>query len=217
MATWNRKPSPAPRSIQPDSNSNSAIDRINHSIAEENAKINKLYLEIGKKYAQLHAEDSEDELSDLMRAVTTSLKKLSNYSLQMQFVTGIIVCTKCGHTAPKGSVFCNMCGSKLPEINFDNMEMCSGCGSLVEKGQKLCPNCSHPMGAPDSSVIQCPHCKEFVGKENKFCPICGEALSHDATAQPSHDTPSGKKCPRCGTIMDAEMAFCTECGSRLDG
>lgn len=212
MAAWNRKPSPAPRSNQPDSNGNSAIDRINYAIAEENAKINKIYLEIGKKYAQLHTQDYEDGLSDLMKAAAISQRKLSNYSLQMQFVTGIIVCTKCGHSAPKGSAYCNMCGSKLPEMNFDNMEMCSECGSLVEKGQKLCPNCSHPMGAPVSSAIQCPHCKEFVEKENKFCPICGAALSNGNTA----DTPSGKKCPHCGTVMDAEMAYCTECGSKLD-
>ena len=110
-----------------------------------------------------------------------------------------------------------MCGSKLPELNLDNFEMCSECGSLVEKGQRVCPNCSHPMASPDASVIQCPHCKEFVGKEIIFCPICGVALSCDYATQPPFEKSVGKICPRCGAIMNDNMLFCSECGSKLDG
>lgn len=109
-----------------------------------------------------------------------------------------------------------MCGSKLPELNLDNFEMCSECGSLVEKGQRVCPNCSHPMASPDASVIQCPHCKEFVGKENKFCPNCGKPLSSDDAVPPTQCIPIGKKCPRCGEVMNADVVYCTECGSKLD-
>ncbi|MGM9549206.1 MAG: zinc ribbon domain-containing protein [Faecousia sp.] len=216
MAAWNRKTPPASQQNSSDNHNDAAIARINSAIADENAKINKLYLEIGKKYVETHTEEYEEGFSDLIKAVTASQKKLADYSLQMQFVTGIIVCTNCGHKAPKGSVFCNMCGSKLPELNLDHFEMCSQCGSLVEKGQKLCPNCSHPMESADSSAVQCPHCKEFVEKENKFCSICGWALPYDGTAQPPYDKPSGRKCPRCGAIMNDNMRFCTECGSKLD-
>lgn len=215
MAVWNRR---APSVAQPhpagDPN-DAAIARINSAMAEENTKIGKLYSEIGKKYAQLHAADYEEGFSGQMKALAASQKKLADYSLQMQFVTGIIVCTNCGHEAPKGSIFCNKCGHKLPELNLDNYEMCSQCGSLVEKGQSICPNCSHPMESPDFLTIQCPHCKVFVGKENRFCPICGKVLSQDNTAP--YDKPSGKKCPRCGAIMNDNMLFCTECGSKLDG
>ena len=160
MAVWNRK---APPTYQPNpagNHNDNAIARINNAIAEEYSKMNKLNSEIGKKYAESHAADYEEGFSELMKAVAASQKKLADYSLQMQFVTGVIVCTNCGHKAPKGSVFCNMCGFKLPELNLDNFEMCSQCGSLVEKEQRICPNCSHPMASPDASVIQCPHCKE---------------------------------------------------------
>lgn len=217
MASWNRK---APPSSQPNPSKNHndiAITRINNAVTEENAKIDKLYSGIGKKYVALHPLDYEEGFSELMKAVKASQKKLADYSLQMQFVTGIILCTNCGHKAPKGSVYCNMCGSKLPELNLDNFEMCGHCGSLVEKGQRICPNCSSPMSSPDAPVIQCPHCKEFVGKENRFCPICGKALSGDFTDQPPQDKPRGKKCPVCGEIMNDNMLFCTECGSKLDG
>ena len=109
-----------------------------------------------------------------------------------------------------------MCGSKLPELNLDNFEMCSHCGSLVEKGQKRCPDCSHPMVTGNASEIQCPHCEEFVGKENKYCPNCGKPLSSDDAVSPPQCMPIGKKCPRCGEVMNADVVYCTECGSKLD-
>ena len=216
MATWNKKASPASRPNPSADGKDAAVARINIAIADEKAKIEKLYLSVGKKYAESHAEDYEETFSQEMKEIAASQKKLADYSLQMQFVIGVIVCTNCGHKAPKGSIFCNMCGFKLPEIDFDNYEMCSRCGSLVEKGKRLCPNCSRPMASADTSQTQCPHCKAFVGKENKFCPICGEALEDTATQ--SHDRPSGKKCPNpsCGAIMSDDMLFCTECGSKLD-
>ena len=216
MATWNKKVSPASQPNSSVSKKDAAVARLNAAIADENAKIEKLYLSIGKKYAESHAADYEETFFQEMKEIAASQKKLADYSLQMQFVTGVIVCTNCGHKAPKGSVFCNMCGFKLPEIDFDNYEMCSQCGSLVEKGQRLCPNCSRPMGSADTSRILCPHCKEFVGIENKFCPICGKAL--EDTATPLSGKPGGKKCPNpnCGAIMNDDMLFCTECGSKLD-
>lgn len=216
MATWNRKAPPASQPNSSGNHDNAAITRINNAIAEENAKIDKLYSGIGKKYVESHAVDYEEGFSELIRAVKASQKKLADYSLQMQFVTGIIVCTNCGHKAPKGSVYCNMCGEKLPELNLDNFGMCSQCGSLVEKGQRICPNCSHPIAPPDASVVQCPHCKEFVGKGNRFCPNCGKVLSGDYNDQPPQDKLRGKKCPVCGRIMNENMQFCTECGSKLD-
>lgn len=187
-----------------------AISRINQLIEEENSKIQKIYLEIGKNYVQLHKEDYEEAFVPLMQEFSASQDKLHDYSLQMQVATGIIICPSCGHKAPKGSVFCNMCGSKLPVINFDAYEICKKCGSLIKKGLPECPHC-HTLLQPDDNFVQCPKCKESVGKDNLFCPICGESL------QKKPIDPSKKKCPNphCGAVMSSDKLFCTECGTKL--
>lgn len=79
---WNRK---APPTYQPNpagNHSDNAIARINNAIAEENAKMNKLYSEIGKKYVESHAVDYEEGFSDLIKAWIISL-------LQAKFHTGV--------------------------------------------------------------------------------------------------------------------------------
>ena len=184
-------------------------------VAEENEKIERYYLEIGKKYVQSHTADYETEFAELMEALTVSQRKLSNYTLQIQFVTGVVVCPKCGHKAPKGSAYCNMCGSKLPVIDFDNYEICEKCGNLVAKGQGVCTVCSAPMGRQEPDYVQCPKCREYVGKDNRFCPNCAAPLYGNDASNGASDGGREKVCPRCNAKMGMGMRFCTECGMDL--
>ena len=216
MAMWNSKRNGVQQPASGKQNGDEMISRINQMVAEENEKIGRYYLEIGKKYVQLHAADYEMEFAELMEALTVSQRKLSNYTLQMQFVTGVVVCPQCSHKAPKGSVFCNMCGSKLPVIDFDNYEICEKCGNLVAKGQGVCTVCSAPMGRQDSDYVQCPKCREYVGKDNRFCPNCAAPLYGNEPSNGAVDGPREKVCPRCNARMGMGMRFCTECGMDLN-
>lgn len=215
MAVWNSKKNGTQQPASKKQNGDEMISRINQMVAEENEKIGRYYLEIGKKYVQSHTTDYETEFAELMEALTVSQRKLSNYTLQMQFVTGVVVCPKCGHKAPKGSAYCNMCGSKLPVIDFDNYEICEKCGNLVAKGQGVCTVCSAPMGRQDSDYVQCPKCREYVGKDNRFCPNCAAPLYGNDASNGASDGGREKVCPRCNAKMGMGMRFCTECGMDL--
>lgn len=221
MAAWGKKIPPQPPRPEKGED-HTAISRINRLIAEENEKIKECHQRIGEKYVQLHSADYEDSFSDLIQSLDVSQRKLVDYSMQMQFVTGVIVCTNpgCGHKAPKGSVYCNMCGSKLPEFNFDDYEMCEACCSLVKKGTEICPTCNRPMRQQNDNLVKCPNpkCGEFIGKDNRFCPICGEPLFQGGSNGGTGNTPKGKKCPNpnCEAIMTLDKVFCTECGTRLN-
>ena len=221
MAAWGKKISPQPPRPEKGEN-HTAISRINRLIAEENEKIKECHQRIGEKYVQLHPTDYEESFSDLIQSLGVSQRKLVDYSMQMQFVTGVVVCTNpgCGHKAPKGSVYCNMCGRKLPEFNFDDYEMCEVCCSLVKKGTEVCPNCNRPMKQQNDNLIKChnPKCGEFIGKDNRYCPICGEPLFQVGPNGDTGNAPKGKKCPNpdCEAIMTPDKVFCTECGTRLN-
>ncbi len=215
MAVW-KKTAPVQTPAAEKKGDQAALNKINRLIDEENRKIQECYRKIGEKYVQLHAEDYEDVFSELIGSLDASQRKLFAYSMQVQFITGVIVCTHCGHSAPKGSVFCNMCGSKLPEYHFEKYEMCEACCSLVEKGTDVCPNCSHPMKPQNDNLIKCRKCGEFVGKENRFCPICGDSLFPDGSGGSENTPKKEKKCPKCGSIMSPDKLFCTECGTKLN-
>lgn len=219
MAAWGKKIPPQP--LRPEKGEeHTAISRINRLIAEENEKMKECHQKIGEKYVQLHATDYEESFSDLIQCLDVSQRKLVDYSMQMQFVTGVVVCTHpgCGNKAPKGSVFCNMCGRKLPEFNFDDYEMCEACCSLVEKGTDVCPNCKHPMRPQNDNLVKCHKCGEFVGKDNRYCPICGEPLTPGENKGGVETTLNRKKCPNphCGAVMSSDKLFCTECGAKLN-
>lgn len=221
MAAWKKTPlvqTPVPEKKE----SHTAVNRINQLIDEENGKMKECYRKIGEKYVQLHPKDYEEGFSDLIQDLDASQRKLVNYSMQMQFITGVIICTHpgCGNKAPKGSVYCNMCGRKLPEFNFDDYEMCEACCSLVKKGTEICPACNHPMRPQNDSLVKCPNpkCGEFIGKDNRYCPICGEPLFQSGPNGGTGNAPKGKKCPNpdCEEIMTPDKVFCTECGTRLN-
>lgn len=217
MAVW-KKSTPVQTPVPEKKESHNAVNRINRLIDEEKGKMKECYRKIGEKYVQLHSKDYEENFSELIQSLDASQRKLVDYSMRIQYITGIINCTNCGHSAPKGSIFCNMCGSKLPEFHFENYEMCEACCSLVEKGVNVCPHCNHPMKQQKDNRLKCHKCGEFIGKDNRFCPICGEPLSENDFNDAEKTPPSGKKCPNpdCGAVMSSDKLFCTECGTKLN-
>lgn len=216
MAVWNSKKNGTQQPTSKKQNDDDIISRINQMVAEENKKIGRYYLEIGKKYVQSHALGYEEEFTELIEELAISQRKLSNYTLQMQFVTGVVVCPECGHKAPKGSVFCNMCGTKLPVIDFDNYEICEKCGNLVAKNERVCPECSAVREQQCADYVQCPKCTEYVGKDNRFCPNCAAPLYGNDSSNSATDNTREKVCPRCNARMGMGMRFCTECGMDLN-
>ena len=216
MAAWKKASQPVQPPISEKKDKNDAVSKINHLIHEEYGKMAKCHQQLGEKYAQLHSSDYEEDFAELIQSLDASRRKLDNYSMQMQFITGVIICTNCGHKAPKGSIFCNMCGRKLPEFHFENYEMCEACCSLVDKGIDVCPNCNHPMRPENENLIKCHKCGESVGKENRFCPICGEPLFPDSSNSGDNTSPKGKRCPKCNAMMSPDKLFCTECGTKVN-
>lgn len=215
MAVWNAKMNTALKSNFNEKDSRALVTRINYLVEEENAVIERNCLKIGRKYAQLHTLDYEEAFEDQMREIAQSRQKLDDYSMQMQFATGIVICKGCGHEAPKGSIYCNMCGSKLPEINFDRFEICVNCGNLVEKGTEFCSVCSYSMVPKNVGYVKCSSCGELVDKKNRFCPECATPLHSNMSNALPTNAQLEKICPRCGSQMRYDMRYCTACAAEL--
>lgn len=193
--------------------------RVNGLITEENKKINELYLKIGKLYVESHQVSYEECFSDLIKSVADSKKTVETYQLQLQLLRGIIVCPNpdCKHEAPKGSAYCNLCGTKLPEIDLgDSYKKCSKCGAMVEKGMRFCTNCAHPMESSEDIQNRCQSCGCFVDPKMKFCPFCGKPMNQPEVPVEEPLKTGKRRCSNCNAELEDDLLYCTECGTRIE-
>lgn len=77
-------------------------------------------------------------------------------------------CPKCGNIVPANAKFCLECGTKIENLDENEM-ICPSCGMKTPKG-KFCMECGQPL------VSKCPNCGVEVPKGAKFCLECGTKI-----------------------------------------
>ncbi len=124
------------------------VAKLNMQITDEEKRINDTYLEIGKKYVELHADDSEAAISGLVQVIADSNRKIGEIKAQIQEIKGVVRCDNCGAEVARESAFCPSCGNKMPEIVQTVVEQsvveekkCTNCGATLETGALFCSEC----------------------------------------------------------------------------
>ena len=84
--------------------------RINNAIAEEERNLNNIFRDLGNAYMQLHANDPEPQLENIVRAAADTEKRLASLYQQRQAAQGVVRCPQCGKMIKKDSAFCTQCG-----------------------------------------------------------------------------------------------------------
>ncbi|MFR6710953.1 MAG: zinc ribbon domain-containing protein [Ruminococcus sp.] len=88
--------------------------RLNGLISDEERLINAAYLNMGKKYAELHSGDAEPEFQEFLSAIAASQEKISGYREQIRKNKHLLVCQSCGAEIPETVLFCTKCGAENP-------------------------------------------------------------------------------------------------------
>ena len=89
------------------------IAKVNSMIMDEEKKITDLYLEIGKRYVEIHAIDAEEEFQQSITALEDAKKKIKELKEQIMEIKGAVKCSNCGAEVPAGSAFCATCGAQI--------------------------------------------------------------------------------------------------------
>lgn len=123
------------------------IGMINDIIAQEEQKINDIYFQIGKIYAENHSEDYEAIFQAQMTEIKAAKAKIEECRQQILEIKGIIKCKACGEELDKNAVFCSSCGTPTKQHNTDNEDSvkCARCGSVIKEGMKFCTLCGTPV------------------------------------------------------------------------
>jgi hypothetical protein len=132
------------------------------------------------------------------------------------------VCPNCGNQTGEGAIFCDRCGTRLPQPEVaapmptaaptpaaapaGGSVICPACGAGNVPGEAFCDFCGSPLEAPAPVPEAAP------------APAAPEVASAEAAAvaPPAPAAESGKlTCPACGAEVQPDEAFCPDCGASL--
>ena len=132
------------------------------------------------------------------------------------------VCPNCGNQTGEGAVFCDQCGTRLPQPEAVASEaapapaavsvICPACGAGNVPGEAFCDFCGSPLDAPVPTA-------EAVssGTESEAAPVPPEpAEVSPGERAPAEPAPAEEPtCPVCGAEVVSGEAFCAACGASL--
>ena len=146
-------------------------------------------------------------------------------------------CRRCGATLKKSAKFCSVCGNAVAATKAtpgspttsDTLK-CSNCGNPLKDGVKFCTKCGSVVEEKATSAPvalasnTCHHCGYGKNPESSsYCINCGQAMTSQATPQPSSETQqpapspvsSARTCQTCGREAFPKSKFCIYCGGQL--
>ena len=132
---------------------NGEISRLRAAVAEEEAKVNNAYIQIGKLYYTNNSDSIEECYQVFADIVKESEKKIADMNTQMRAIRGVVVCTQCGNELPNNVAFCSFCGAPAPKPKVDpSVTICPGCKAAVPKEMRFCTTCGFRM--PDAQPAE---------------------------------------------------------------
>lgn len=89
------------------------LTKVNAKILDVQNKLDKAYIEVGKKYLELHPANDEEDMEAVVNAVYELEDQLKELRRQLQELKGTVKCDVCGADCDNNDVFCKKCGAEL--------------------------------------------------------------------------------------------------------
>ena len=200
MAMWDNMEWQSPEQMR----SLAEVSRLNALISDEEVKINNMYCQIGKLYAKVHRDDSEEEFAGLVAAAQESESKIEEYRVRILDVKGLVRCPKCGMELPKAAAFCMACGTSIPKVETPALE------ETETPAETVCANCGAELAG---DALFCAQCGTSVQAAADPAPVeddtCEKPVEESAAEE---ETPTRFACGNCGAVLDYGALFCAQCG-----
>ena len=146
--------------------------RLNGLINDEEKNINAAYLNMGRKYAELHTADAEPEFQEFLSAIAASQEKIAEYREQIRKTKHLLICQGCGAEIPETVLYCTKCGAENPvgkQLAEERAareaaeraqreaeaaaRQAAAQAPQAPAGAECCPNCGKPRMAGDRKSV----------------------------------------------------------------
>ena len=117
------------------------IFKLSIQISGLKRKLNKIYLELGKDYVDVHKNDPDDLNKEKIENAVHLEKEIKQRVQSIDEMRGILRCIACNERIPNGSVFCPYCGLRQPDPEINIVRYCSECGTKLEVDELFCHHC----------------------------------------------------------------------------
>ena len=87
--------------------------KLNAKILDVQNKLDKAYIEVGKKYVELHPVNEDEQMKYVVDAAYALEDQLKELRKQLQDLKGMVKCDVCGSEIDAEAVFCSRCGAEL--------------------------------------------------------------------------------------------------------
>ncbi len=87
--------------------------KANAKILDVQNKLDKAYIEVGKRYLELHPANDEEDMKAVVDAVYSLEDQLKELRKQLQELRGNCKCAVCGAVCDAEAAFCSKCGAEL--------------------------------------------------------------------------------------------------------
>lgn len=92
------------------------VNTVKSNITEQKKIIRRTYASIGEQYYKDHISLGEHEYEVEFEIIGEANAKLKELYEELNSLKKVRVCPECGANVAMDSVFCNKCGTKLPEV-----------------------------------------------------------------------------------------------------
>lgn len=131
------------------------VSSLNGRINTKEEIVERAYLEMGKRYYELHNENPGESFSEYCTSIKEALIEIDALNDEIRKVKGIQVCSVCGAEILLDATFCQKCGSKvtIPDAVMEttslelaseqtvDVKVCSNCGKPQDMGTLFCCEC----------------------------------------------------------------------------
>ena len=121
--------------------------KLNSRISDEERQINAFYEQLGKNYFESNKDNENAEYKELIMNIKDAMARIKSYQEQLRSAKGFRACPQCGNEVPTGSMFCSVCGNKMPVVENTQAAgapapfTCPGCGAEFNPGMTFCNKC----------------------------------------------------------------------------
>lgn len=210
--------------------------RLNSMVTEEEKRIRDIYFKIGQTYVALHGQENDAAFVNLLNALKASQLKVEQYKQEIMDIKGVRRCEKCGAEVQNGAAFCMSCGTPLPRIQPQPVNVrktCKKCGANLAPGARFCTNCGTPYveetsGSPSgnstgsamgsamgnsfgsSKPVEQPN---YEPQQREESDSYQEPIQKEEQLQKQWENPAKKVCQACGAELGENTRFCIVCGA----